>query len=120
MSQRTEDLRASYAAFMSGDVETYRAMCAPDLHTSMPDVGEWKTYDEMVQGVGASMERTPTEITLAAVAEDTDANILMALVDFTAAGESGHEVHIHKFENDKVVDFTVVPCDPEQNRRLYG
>jgi hypothetical protein len=74
----------------------------------------------MVQGVGSSMEKTPTEITLAAVAEDADANIVMALIDFTAAGESGREVHIHKFEGDKVVDFTIVPCDPEQNRRLYG
>jgi ketosteroid isomerase-like protein len=120
MSKRTDDLRASYAAFLSGDVETYRAMCAADLHTTAPDIGEWKTYDEMVQGVGAAMEKTPTEMTLAAVAEDPDANTVMVLVEFTAAGESGREVHIHRFKNDKVVEFTVVPCDPEQNKRLYS
>lgn len=120
MSQRTDDIRASYAAFINGDVETYRTLCAADVHTTMPDIGEWKTYDEMVQGVGAAMAKTPTELSLTAVAEDPDADTVMVLIDFTAAGEAGREVHIHTFDNDKVVEFTVVPCDPEQNKRLYG
>ena len=118
MSQRTDDLRASYAAFLRGDVEVYRAMCAPNVHTVMPDIGEWKTYDEMVQGVGAALAQTPTEQRLIAVAEDPDANIVMVLLDFTAAGESGREVHIHTFENGRVVNLTAVPCDPEQHRRV--
>jgi len=41
-------------------------------------------------------------------------------MDFTAGGESGREVHIHTLENGKIVDFTVVPLDPEQDKLLYG